>query len=159
MSNEKLARMLLFIYVLELLAVHFVNGYFYYTVINTWMYNIAILPQILCYVVILDVGKGKMFIANIVLLVLIPLVFILALPSTTYEGGKAIVANEIDSNEATFIPTSYSLIQTTDKQSWFIRDYSYHYEVKVSGEVQYYVVDPMTAGVIQLEEDFFRYDR
>ncbi|URN94409.1 MAG: hypothetical protein NAG76_21740 [Candidatus Pristimantibacillus lignocellulolyticus] len=157
MRNKKLAKLLPLIFFVELLAFHLIDS-LYYGVIKTWLFDIAIIPLLLCFVLIKKFGK-VIFIGFIVLLVLIPFLFIFNLPSTTYEGGKAIVQNEINSDEVTFISTDYKKIPTTPLKSWFIDDYYYHYEVEVSGDKLYYVVIPINGFSFQLEEDFFRYDR
>ncbi|MRH43539.1 hypothetical protein GH741_12700 [Aquibacillus halophilus] len=158
MSNKKLAKLLLVIFMVEFLAINLIDS-LYYGVINTLLFGVGIILQLLCFVFIQEVGKGKWFLVNIGLLVLIPLLFIFNLPSTTYEGGKVIVQNEIINDEVTFVSTDYKLIQTTDNSSWFIGDFMYHYEVEVSGEKLFYVVNPTNGSSRQLEEDFFRYDR
>ncbi|RCX17217.1 hypothetical protein DFR58_108111 [Anaerobacterium chartisolvens] len=157
MRNKKLAKLLPVIFFVELVVIHLVDSLFY-GVIKTWLFDIAIILLLLFFVFIKEFGKWK-FIGFTVLLVLIPFLFIFNLPSTTYEGGKVIVQNEISSDEITFISTNYKLIPTTPLKSWFINDYYYHYEVEVSREILFYTVNPITGITFQLEEDFFRYIR
>lgn len=157
MKNKKLAKLLPVIFFVELLVIHLVDTLFY-RVIKTGLFDIAIILLLLFFVFIKEFGKGKI-IGFIVLLVLIPALFVLNLPSITYEGGKVIVQNEINRDEVAFISTKYKLIPTTPLKSWFINDYCYHYEVEVSGNMFFYTVNPTDGTIFQLEEDFFRYTR
>jgi len=158
MRNIKLVKPIPVIFFIELLAVHLIDNSLYSGVIKTWLFDIAIILLLLCFLFIKEFGKVK-FTGLIVLNILIIFLFIFILPSTTYEGGKAFVRKEISSDEVAFISTNYKLIPTTPRKSWFIDDYYYHYEVEVSGEKLFYVVSPIDELSFQLKEDFFRDER
>lgn len=158
MGNTKRVRSIAVIFLIELLALHFIDSFLYSGVIKTELFDIAILLLLFCFLFIKASGTVKA--AGLIgLQVLMILLFIFNLPSTTYEGGKAIVQNEISSGEVTFVSTNYKLIPTTPRKSWFIDDVYYHYEVHVSGETLFYVVSPVDGYSFQLKEDFFRYER
>ncbi|GGM42409.1 hypothetical protein GCM10011351_30530 [Paraliobacillus quinghaiensis] len=150
-------RLILVLILIELIAIQLVDSLIY-GLLDIWLFILALIIQLLFFMFIQKVEKVKDFIVHIVLLVSIPALFIYILPSTTYEGGKAIVQNETD-DEVTFLSTDYKLVPTAGKSEWFIKKYNYHYEVEGSGEKLFYMVDPATGKSYQLEEDFFRYYR
>ncbi|MBU9720128.1 MULTISPECIES: hypothetical protein [Bacillaceae] len=155
MSNKGLAGLLVGIFAIELLAIHIINMLFY-GVIKTWIFDLTIILQFILFLGVQQSGKGKDFIANIALLIIMPIVFIIALPTTTYEGGKEILQNEITHDEVSFISTEFKTIQTTDNSSWLLENFYYHYEVQASGDDLYYMINPSNGDVYQLEEDFYR---
>lgn len=158
MGNTKWIRPIAIIFLIELLALHFIDGFLYSGVIKTELFDIAILLLLFCFLFIKVSGKVKA--AGLIgLQVLILFLFIFNLPSATYEGGKAIVQNEISNEDVTFVSTNYKLIPAAPRKSWFIDDVYYHYEVNVSGETLFYVVSPVDGHSFQLKEDFFRYER
>ncbi len=158
MRSKIIAKLLPVIFIVGLLAIHLVDNALYSGVMRTWLFDLAIIVLILCFVFMKEFGIGKAAGFSAIFVVL-TVVCVINLPSTTYEGGKAAVRKEINSGEVSFVPTDYKLLPTTPLKSWFIDDYYYHYEVEVSGEKLYYAVNPISGASFQLEEDFFKYDR
>jgi len=156
MNNKKLARILAIVPFTEFIAIHLVNVLFS-GVIKTWLFDIGIILLSLLLIFIKEFGKAKgKLIVFTVLSILIPVLFIFNLPATTYEGGKSIVQNEINSNNVTFISKKYISVPSKPLNSLFIKDYCYYYAVEVSGKTLYYTVDPADGSVYQLEQDFFQ---
>lgn len=157
MNNNKLARILAIVPFAEFIAIHLVNLLFS-GVIKTLLFDIGIiLLSLLLIFIKKEFGKvkGKLIVFT-VLSILIPVLFIFNLPATTYEGGKVIVQNEINSNDVTFISKKYISVPSKSLNSLFIKDYCYYYAVEVSGKKLYYTVDPADGSVYQLEQDFFQ---
>ncbi|GFN33496.1 hypothetical protein [Paenibacillus xylaniclasticus] len=160
MRRNTTAILLILLFFIELLALHLVNGYLYNGVIKIWLFDLIMIPLLLGVGFIKRFDKRKTT-GFVTLFVITLILFIMILPSITYENGKAIVQKEMnrEAEAAAFISTDYRLIPTASSKSWFIKDYYYHYEVEASGERLFYVVSPVNGSSFQLEEDFFRYDR
>jgi len=158
MENKKLAKILTIIPTTELIVIHIVNKLFS-GAMKTFLFDIGIILLSIFIIFIKESGKikGKLIVFT-VLSIVIPVLFIFNLPATTYEGGKAIVRNEINSDDVTFIPKKYISIPITPRNSLFIKDYYYYYAVEVSGEKLFYMVDPADGSVQKLERDYFWWD-
>ncbi|GEM_PF-829490 len=154
MENKKLARILTIVPTTEFIVIHIVNKLFS-GAMKTFLLDIGIILLLTLIIFIKESGKLIVFTA---LSIIIPVLFIFNLPATTYEGGKAIVRNEINSDNVTFIPKKYISIPIPPRNSLFINDYYYYYAVEVSGEKLFYIVDPADGSVYQLEQDYFWWD-
>lgn len=158
MKNNKIARLLTIVPITEFIAIHLVNKLFS-GAMKTLLFDIGIILLLLLIIFIKESGKAKgKLIVFTLLSITVPVLFILNLPATTYEGGKAIVRNEINSEDVTFIPKKYISIPITSRNSLFIKDYYYYYAVEVLGEKLFYIVDPADGSVQQLEQDYFWWD-
>jgi hypothetical protein len=158
MKNKKLARLLTIVPITEFIVIYLVNKLFS-GAMKTLLFDIGIILLLLLIIFIKESEKAKVkLIVFTVLSIAIPVLFIFNLPATTYEGGKDIVRNEINSDDVTFIPKKYISIPITPRNSLFIKDYYYYYAVEVLGEKLFYIVDPADGSVQQLEQDYFWWD-
>src|SRR5690554_6887374 len=155
-KSNLIASILIIIFMIEIVAILIINSKFYYIIDLTWYYGL-ILVQVILFVIIKNgIRNRRTLLANIMLLVFIPILFISTLPAYSYDGAKALVDNKYVKEDITFISNEHKLLPISERYSWFLLKYIYHYQVEHAGETLYYGVNPANGNTFQLEEKFFR---
>lgn len=91
--------------------------------------------------------------------VILPLVIYATLPSYTYDEGKKLVEQEVQSTEKIIFvdisKDSDTMLIYNNPKRLFVKDRAYCYEIKAIGENKYFLVNPIDGQVNQLSEKYW----
>ncbi|MCB2290546.1 hypothetical protein LGK97_12290 [Clostridium sp. CS001] len=100
-------------------------------------------------------------IAIVLISLILPLIIYFTLPTYTYNEGKQIVKEYVQSSgNLIFIDISKdkdTVPLTANPKRLFVSDRAYYYGIKSTFNNKYFMVNPLTGKVIQLSEDYWEF--
>ncbi|WP_461206023.1 hypothetical protein [Clostridium sp. DL1XJH146] len=102
--------------------------------------------------------KAKILVLALVSIML-PVVIYSTLPSYTYDDGKQLIEESVQSSEEiVFLDTSKdhaTIVISNNPKQLFVSDRAYYYEIKAIEQNEYFMVNPIDGQVGQLSENYW----